>query len=877
LTTDRDDAIWEFRRWDGAMNFSDLFQSATGNPPNKPYPYQDRLAQAQRLPKLLIAPTGAGKTEAAILGAWLWRRLHHPDEAVRRATPRRLVYCLPMRTLVEQTRARVQSWLANLNLSERIHITVLMGGEEADEWHLYPEQMRIIIGTQDMLLSRALNRGYSASPFKWAWEFGLLNNDCLWVLDEVQLMANGLPTSTQLQAFREGMGAYGACHTLWMSATVVPEWLRTVDASPPVEDEVFALGADDRAFDGLARRLNASKTLRKLAVPAKGSGYDAKKLADAVARLHQPGAITLIVVNTVRRAQALHTELRKLKPQADLVLVHSRFRPNDRKDKNESATAPPDADGPGRIVVATQAIEAGVDMSARTLVTELAPWSSLVQRFGRCNRRGEYSEASVYWVDLQGKDALPYEAEELALSRGRLEELEGRPVSSAALPQFKDAMAHGLVLRRRDLLGLFDTAADLSGSYLDVSRFVRGSDETDVYVFWRTWDGDAPPPTMPAPTRDELCSVPIGEIKDFLGARRTSRSASGADVADPEQEPEEGVDDIGADIQPATAVGAKRRQAWRWDHLSGRWEQVRRETVHPGQTFLLHTSNGGYTAGQGWDTASTDSVTLATPSGEVPAQEAMDSDLSTTEQKKWITLRDHALDVQKEARSILDEVIDLALPPGVRDALLTAAQHHDLGKAHLVFQETMLSNLAPEEQAGRRQTLWAKQGPGSQQGRRGHSRPYFRHEVASALGLLARETSLDGQMSDLAAYLVAAHHGKVRLAMRSLPRARDQDPSRYYLLGFAIPEAGDPEAEVKRDNTLPATDLGNGVVTPTLPFDVSIARIGVSEKDQRSWLERTLALLDDLGPFRLAYLEALLRAADVRASKAEQNGGGGHD
>lgn len=39
-----------------------------------------------------------------------------------------------------------------------------------------------------------------------------------------------------------------------------------------------------------------------------------------------------------------------------------------------------------REVVATQAVEAGVDVSARVLITELAPWSSLVQRFGRCNR-----------------------------------------------------------------------------------------------------------------------------------------------------------------------------------------------------------------------------------------------------------------------------------------------------------------------------------------------------------------------------------------------------------------------------------------------------------------------------------------------------------
>ena len=68
-----------------------------------------------------------------------------------------------------------------------------------------------------MLLSRTLNRGYAASRARWPVEFGLLNNDCLWVLDEVQLMGSGLVTTAQLDAFRHGgkqsvgVGCYGQC------------------------------------------------------------------------------------------------------------------------------------------------------------------------------------------------------------------------------------------------------------------------------------------------------------------------------------------------------------------------------------------------------------------------------------------------------------------------------------------------------------------------------------------------------------------------------------------------------------------------------------------------------------------------------------------
>ena len=51
---------------------------------------------------------------------------------------------------------------------------------------------------------------------------------------------------------------------------------------------------------------------------------------------------------------------------------------------------------------------------------------------------------------------------------------------------------------------------------------------------------------------------------------------------------------------------------------------------------------------------------------------------------------------------------------------------------------------------------------------------------------------------------------------------------------------------------------------------MSIAQIGLDDGERRSWLERSLGLLEWLGPFRLAYLEAIVRAADMRASKKER-------
>lgn len=80
-----------------SQDFANFFTAAT-SPGRTPYDYQERLARSPCESRLIHIPTGLGKTAAVIL-AWLWNRVHRADPA----WPRRLVYCLPMRTLVEQT------------------------------------------------------------------------------------------------------------------------------------------------------------------------------------------------------------------------------------------------------------------------------------------------------------------------------------------------------------------------------------------------------------------------------------------------------------------------------------------------------------------------------------------------------------------------------------------------------------------------------------------------------------------------------------------------------------------------------------------------------------------------------------------------------
>jgi CRISPR-associated endonuclease/helicase Cas3 len=91
-------------------SFDEWFKRATGN---DPFPYQRRFAEGTEIPQLVDVPTGLGKTAMVVLG-WLWRRRFAESEKIRKATPRRLVYCLPMRVLVEQTVTEAKKWVAEI-------------------------------------------------------------------------------------------------------------------------------------------------------------------------------------------------------------------------------------------------------------------------------------------------------------------------------------------------------------------------------------------------------------------------------------------------------------------------------------------------------------------------------------------------------------------------------------------------------------------------------------------------------------------------------------------------------------------------------------------------------------------------------------------
>ncbi|MCE9634516.1 MAG: DEAD/DEAH box helicase [Planctomycetes bacterium] len=636
---------------DAPDSVEDLYRTATGH---SPFPFQLALATGPSIPEVLVAPTGAGKTAAAVLG-WLWRR-RFAGAAVRRETPRRLVFCLPMRTLVEQTAAAITAWLERVGLAHQVPVSVLMGGSVPADWDESPEADQVLVGTQDQLLSRALMRGYGMGRARWPMHFAFLNDDVLWVIDETQLLGPGLSTSAQLDAFRSTWRTFGPNHTLWMSATLDLGSLRTVDRRGR-DFRVLRTGPADEAEPTLRRRMYAPKPLARATTVVPRKGDASRALAAEILGAHRAGTRTLVVVNRVSRAQNVYEELRKAVRRGgpQVAVLHSRFRPMDR----QAIQAQVLSSGWSGVLVSTQVVEAGVDVDSATLFTELSPWSSMVQRFGRCNRRGDYSatEAAVHWIDIEDDDAtaLPYAAADLERSRQKLIALADASPDSLRSPAEEEARPASPVLRSKDLLDLFDTTPDLTGHDLDVSPYVRSVGDTDVLVAWRCWDGEVPPSDMAPLGRDELCAVGIGPFRAF------QKQLSGQSM-------------------------------YRWDFLSGAWIRCRRpEEIVPGHVVLLAADIGGYEfdaatlAGCGFDGDPKHRPSdIASPA--VSTEDASDRDpLAFGGYSTWITLEQHSQDAADAADGLVRSLqLDL---PG--ETLRTAARWHDAGKAHEGFQEAV--------------------------------------------------------------------------------------------------------------------------------------------------------------------------------------------
>lgn len=365
------------------------------------YVYQKRVARLVRQGRSIIlqAPTGAGKTLAALwpfLQAWA---ANNPN------VPHKSIYAVPMRVLANQFDEEYKHLIASEMLLHSPPTIRKQTGEYKED----PEfRADLIFATIDQVLSSWLLHPYSLSQRKGNLNAGAFVGSYL-VFDEFHLFDpdSTLPTTLHMLKTLQGVSPF-VLMTATFSAEMLTNLAQTLNAVPVLltSEELAEIPAQhkDRRYQTHADSLTwRDEDKRTLANPA---------AMDHILSCHQAQQgwqRTLVVCNQVERAQAVYQALRALSPaEVQVELLHSRFLFADRQDKEkqlqkEFGKALEQRSAPSLIVVATQVVEVGLDLSAAVLHTELAPASAILQRAGRCARyAGESGQVHVYWLPKDG-------------------------------------------------------------------------------------------------------------------------------------------------------------------------------------------------------------------------------------------------------------------------------------------------------------------------------------------------------------------------------------------------------------------------------------------------------------------------------------------
>ena len=507
------------------MTFESFFRDIHGY---DPFPWQTkavRLVLANELPLAVNVPTASGKT--ALIDAAVF--------AAAQGGPRRIAFIIDRRVVVDEAYLRAQriaealkqpAMAAMAKELGQIQVVRLRGGVHGDDgWVLYPDRLTIIVSTVDQVGSRLLHRGYGVSPRMVPLHAGFVGNDCVFIIDEAHI---SVPFVETVQACR----TYGAdIRLITMTATPISE------AGPTVR-----LSKEDRSHPVLRKRLRASKQVELINVPS-GEKNFVKAAVKAAEQLAESQQVIAVVVNRVATARRIWKALVRRKFRAELLT--GRVRPYER-DKLMKRIFPEICAGRLRIegsplfIVATQTIEVGADIDFDGLVTEAAPLDSLRQRFGRLDRLGELGNTKGIILYREPKHDKPQPdpvygnaiqetwkwLQDAAVNGGLDFGITAMEKTMKRLPAPVTEPKRGPVLLSSHIRLLSQTG--LEAPTVDVSPWLHGtgSASSDVSVIWRA-DLLPDSPTqweetirLRPPLSREALEIPVFVVRSWLQGRR---------------------------------------------------------------------------------------------------------------------------------------------------------------------------------------------------------------------------------------------------------------------------------------------------------------------------------------------------------------------
>lgn len=400
------------------------FEQLTGN---QPYKFQLNVAEYACSGKnvILQAPTGAGKTWASILPFLVAQR---EDLSF----PAKLIYSLPLRVLANSLYETVKN---NQYIQDkRVGVTLQTGEQPNDKYFLEGD---IIFTTIDQSLSSLLSIPLSLPLRQANINAGAMVSSYL-IFDEFHLLQPDLSLSTLFHLLKKLKGITSFClMTATLSQNLLEAFAKELDAKivSPSNEEI-------KQIKNQTEKVRIVKT------------YEYELTADKILSEHQKGSRSIVICNRVTRCQQIFRDLRQNAPkETNVICIHSRFFGSGRKTKEEMIR---NLFGRGSkadaILVATQVIEVGIDISCNVMHTEISPINSFLQRIGRCARfEDEKGKIFIYMVE----NFLPYDKELSKRTFDELQKISDRNLNYSGGQKIIDA-----VLTEKELTELHKTKAN---------------------------------------------------------------------------------------------------------------------------------------------------------------------------------------------------------------------------------------------------------------------------------------------------------------------------------------------------------------------------------------------------------------------------------
>jgi CRISPR-associated endonuclease/helicase Cas3 len=383
---------------------------------------------------LLYAPTGSGKTEAALC----WLSANQQPNA-------RFIYLLPYTASINAMTNRLEEIFGEARVTA-LHSKTLdffyerLENEEDnffdEEGNELPEKVRHARNAEKAKSMSYLSKELFypvkvATPHQLlrfalmgkGWEMGLFDfrNACI-VVDEFHAY-EPLLTGLMLASIRWLKGEYFGAKVFFMSATI-PRFLQNLVVEKIFDGDSSKLYAPSPA-EVSDRVILDQKRHRVLCQ----SDQQIDQQIEVIEQFLASGKSVLVVVNNVRTCQAI---FEKIKFSGKKKMLHSGFHRIDRQLIEKSITHNDSKCRP-QLLVATQAVEVSLDIDYDVAFMENAPIDALIQRFGRVNRKGSKGVVPIYLFEkIIGKTPF-YDEVLLAKTWIAVTTLQGKELSEADL------------------------------------------------------------------------------------------------------------------------------------------------------------------------------------------------------------------------------------------------------------------------------------------------------------------------------------------------------------------------------------------------------------------------------------------------------------